>query len=72
MDEGSHVISFIQSDCRYSYILHREHCLDTISILLVWTQLFCYGEIMNRFACLVEFQPVKQEVSRTVILPRTE
>ena len=40
-------------------------------VLFVWIQLLCSWWINNRFTCLVKSKPVKQEVSCTMILPRT-
>ena len=38
-------------------------------VYLVWIQLLCLCWINNSFTCLVKSKAVKQEVSRTVVLP---
>ena len=41
-------------------------------VCLVWIQHLCYIEIINAYAYLVEYNSLKQDVSRTLILPLTK
>ena len=51
------------------WVLSREHQLQgKYHCMAVWIQLLCMCGISNSFTCLVESKPVKQKVSRTVIL----